>query len=112
MFLAQITGSVVSTQKVASMVGQKLLIVEPLRVEQKTKKRLSPTGRTFIAVDTVGAGDTFAGVFAFAHAEGLGLLDSVRMANTAAALATLKPGAQEAMPVRAEIEKMLSLDGR
>ena len=63
-------------------------------------------------VDTVGAGDTFAGVFAFAHAEGLGLLDSVRMANTAAALATLKPGAQEAMPVRAEIEKMLSLDGR
>lgn len=57
MFLAQITGSVVSTQKVASMVGQKLLIVEPLRVEQKTKKRLSPTGRTFIAVDTVGAGE-------------------------------------------------------
>jgi ribokinase len=63
-------------------------------------------------VDTVGAGDTFAGVFALAHAEGLGLLDSVRMANTAAALATLKPGAQEAMPVRSEIEKMLSLDGR
>ena len=57
MFLAQITGSVVSTQKVASMVGQKLLIVEPLRVEQKTKKRLSPTGRTFIAVDTVGVGE-------------------------------------------------------
>ena len=60
-------------------------------------------------VDTVGAGDTFTGVFALAHAEGLGLLDSVRMANAAAALATLKPGAQEAMPVRAEIEKILSL---
>ena len=59
-------------------------------------------------VDTVGAGDTFAGVFALAHAEGLGLLDSVRMANTAAALATLKPGAQEAMPSRAEIDDMLS----
>lgn len=57
MFLAQITGSVVSTQKVASLVGQKLLIVEPLRVEQKTRKRLNPTGRTFIAVDTVGAGE-------------------------------------------------------
>lgn len=59
-------------------------------------------------VDTVGAGDTFAGVFALAHAEGLGLLDSVRMANTAAALATLKLGAQEAMPSRAEIDDMLS----
>ena len=35
--------------------GQEVL--EPLRVEQKTKKRLSPTGRTFIAVDTVGAGE-------------------------------------------------------
>lgn len=58
MFLAQITGSVVSTQKVTSMIGQKLLIVEPLRVEQKTKKRrLNPTGRTFVAVDTVGAGE-------------------------------------------------------
>ena len=63
-------------------------------------------------VDTVGAGDTFAGVFSLAHAEGLGLLDSVRMANAAAALATLKPGAQEAMPIRMEIDDMLSLDGR
>jgi len=60
------------------------------------------------AVDTVGAGDTFAGVFALAHVEGLGLLDSVRTANAAAALATLRPGAQEAMPVRREIEETLS----
>ena len=59
-------------------------------------------------VDTVGAGDTFAGVFALAHAEGLGLLDAVRLANAAAALATLRPGAQEAMPARGEIEEMLS----
>jgi len=57
MFLAKITGSLVSTQKVASMVGQKLLIVEPLRVDEKDGKSLKPTGRTFIAVDTVGAGE-------------------------------------------------------
>jgi len=38
MFLARITGSLVSTQKVASMVGQKLLIVEPLRVDEKDQK--------------------------------------------------------------------------
>jgi len=35
-------------------------------------------------------------------------VDSVRMANAAAALATLRPGAQEAMPGRGEIEEMMS----
>jgi ethanolamine utilization protein EutN len=56
MFLGRITGSIVSTQKVESMIGQKLLIVEPLRVDEKTKKSLSPTGRSFVVVDTVGCG--------------------------------------------------------
>lgn len=57
MFLARITGSLVATQKVASMVGQKLLIVEPLRVNEQDQSSLQPTGRTFIVVDTVGAGE-------------------------------------------------------
>jgi ethanolamine utilization protein EutN len=57
MFLARITGSLVATHKVASMVGQKLLIVEPLRVNERDKHDLVPTGRTFVAVDTVGAGE-------------------------------------------------------
>jgi ethanolamine utilization protein EutN len=57
MFLAKVTGSVVSTQKVEQMVGQKLLIVEPLRVDEKNQKSLKGTGRTFICVDTVGAGE-------------------------------------------------------
>jgi ethanolamine utilization protein EutN len=57
MFLARITGSVVATQKAASMVGQKLLIVEPLRVNEADQSSLVPTGRTFIAVDTVGSGE-------------------------------------------------------
>jgi len=57
MFLARITGSIVATQKVQSMVGQKLLVVEPLRVNEKTKGDLEPTGRTFVVVDTVGAGE-------------------------------------------------------
>ena len=57
MFSARITGSLVATQKVASMVGQKLLIVEPLRVNEKDQSGLVPTGRTFVAVDTVGAGE-------------------------------------------------------
>ena len=57
MFIGRITGSLIATQKVASMVGQKLLIVEPLRVNEKTQKDLQPTGRTFVVVDTVGAGE-------------------------------------------------------
>src|ERR671929_271804 len=56
MFLARVTGSVVATQKVASMTGRKLLTVEPLRVDPQAQDRLVNTGRTFVVVDTVGAG--------------------------------------------------------
>jgi ethanolamine utilization protein EutN len=57
MFLAKVTGSVVATQKVRSMTGHKLLTVEPLRVDPAQKERLIGTGRTFVVVDTVGAGE-------------------------------------------------------
>jgi ethanolamine utilization protein EutN len=56
MFLARVTGSVVATQKVPSMTGKKLLVVEPLRVNPSTGTDLVSTQRTFIVVDTVGAG--------------------------------------------------------
>jgi microcompartment protein CcmK/EutM len=56
MFVAKVTGSMVSTQKVASMVGWKLLVVEPYRLESAERSSLVTTGRTFIAVDTLGAG--------------------------------------------------------
>ena len=56
MFVAKVTGSVVATQKVDSMVGQKLLVVEPFRLEPKERSELVTTGRTFIAVDPLGAG--------------------------------------------------------
>jgi ethanolamine utilization protein EutN len=56
MFVAKVTGSLISTQKVSTMVGYKLLIVEPYRVEPKDRQSLTTTGRTFVAVDTLGAG--------------------------------------------------------
>ena len=56
MFVAKVTGSLVSTQKVESLVGYKLLIVEPYRLDAKTRKTLTTTGRTFVSVDTLGAG--------------------------------------------------------
>lgn len=57
MFVAKVTGSVVATQKVDTMVGYKLLVVEPYRVDAKDRNKLETTGRTFIAVDTLGAGE-------------------------------------------------------
>jgi microcompartment protein CcmK/EutM len=57
MFLAKVTGSIVASQKVASMTGHKLLTVDPLRVDPAQRDRLVSTGRTFVVVDTVGAGE-------------------------------------------------------
>ena len=56
MFLARVTGSVVATPKVESMTGRKLLTVDPVRVDTKDRNRLVSTGRTFVVVDAVGAG--------------------------------------------------------
>ncbi|MEL6108721.1 MAG: EutN/CcmL family microcompartment protein [Planctomycetota bacterium] len=57
MFIARVTGSVVSTQKVDSMTGHKLLVVEPYRLDESKRESLVTTGRTFIAVDTLGSGE-------------------------------------------------------
>src|SRR5512137_1284872 len=57
MLIAKVTGSLVSTQKIGSMTGHKLLVVEPYRVDPKTRDSLVTTGRAMVAVDTVGAGE-------------------------------------------------------
>ena len=56
MFVAKVTGSLVATQKVDAMTGYKLLVVEPYRVEPSRAQALVTTGRTFVAVDMLGAG--------------------------------------------------------
>ncbi|MGV3607634.1 MAG: EutN/CcmL family microcompartment protein [Planctomycetaceae bacterium] len=56
MFVAKVIGSMIATQKVQAMVGAKMLVVEPYRLEPKDRKSLVTTGRTFIAVDMLGAG--------------------------------------------------------
>jgi ribokinase len=59
------------------------------------------------AVDTVGAGDAFNGALAVALGEGRSLLQAADWAMSAAALAVTRPGAQSALPRRAEIETLL-----
>lgn len=56
MFVAKVTGSLVCTQKVDAMKGHKLLVVEPFRLDE-SRQSLKSAGRTFVAVDTVGAGE-------------------------------------------------------
>lgn len=55
-------------------------------------------------VDTVGAGDAFAGTFAVHWAQTRNLLGSLRKANIAGALATQREGAQDAIPTREEVD--------
>ena len=83
MFVALVTGAVVATQKAVSMTGHKLLVVEPYRLDEKSRDRLVSTGRTFIAVDTLGAGE---GQFVLVtqgslpiDAVVIGLVDTVRI---------------------------------
>jgi ethanolamine utilization protein EutN len=57
MFLAKVTGSLVATQKVENMRGHKLLVVEPFRLDAESRTKLVTTGRSFVAVDCLGAGE-------------------------------------------------------
>lgn len=59
-------------------------------------------------LDTVGAGDAFAGTFAVRWAETHDLLGSLRKANIAGALTTTRRGAQESMPGREEVDNFTS----
>jgi len=75
-----------------------------LRISEDGVVEIMPP--TVAPVDTVGAGDSFAGAFAVASAEGGD--DAIRFANAAGALATLKAGAQPAIPTREEVLEFLS----
>lgn len=56
MMIAKVTGSLVATQKVETMVGHKLMLVELFRLDPDSRDSLVTSGRVLVAVDTVGAG--------------------------------------------------------
>ena len=60
------------------------------------------------AVDTTAAGDAFVGSFAVAVTEGQSVIEAVRRAKHAAALAVTKFGAQSSLPTRAEVEAFIA----
>lgn len=69
--------------------------------------RLSVATHRVEPLDTVGAGDMFAGTLAAELAAGRPWAMALRHANVAAALSTLAIGAQAAMPARGEVERAL-----
>lgn len=60
-------------------------------------------------LDTTGAGDAFIGAFIYALTEKLNISKALRYANASGALASLKVGAQNAIPTKEEIDEFLSL---
>jgi ribokinase len=59
------------------------------------------------AIDTVGAGDCFIGVFAGMLSKGETILNAVKIATVAASVAVTKKGAQASMPYFNEIQEKL-----
>lgn len=62
-------------------------------------------------VDTIGAGDAFAGAFMWAHLNGYSLKECGLIANAMGAVTVQKMGAGRKVPTRAEVQAMLNNDG-
>lgn len=52
MILGTVVGQVVCTQKDPSLVGKKILVVQPLRLDE-----MKPAGQPLVALDAIGAGE-------------------------------------------------------
>ena len=56
------------------------------------------------AIDTTGAGDTFAAAFAVATSEGKDVVEAIAFAQRAAAISVTRHGAMASMPTRADVD--------
>jgi ribokinase len=62
---------------------------------------------TVNAIDSTGAGDTFAGTFAAATAQGMEIEIALQRAQAAAAICVTRRGAQPSIPHSAEVDRLL-----
>lgn len=62
------------------------------------------------AVDTTAAGDTFCGGVCVALSEGKDLLEAVKFATAASSIAVQRPGAQDSVPNRCEVDKLMNIN--
>ena len=83
------------------------LSVESEADARRAAHRLPALGRGPV-VDTVGAGDVFAGAYATALSEGRAPREAVRFGNAAAGISVTRPGAAASAPTRAEVDAALA----
>ncbi|MDB5562272.1 MAG: hypothetical protein JWN11_1690 [Hyphomicrobiales bacterium] len=74
------------------------------RAATATGEWIDVPAHAVVPVDTVGAGDTFCGYLAAGLDKSLSLKEAMRRAAIAASLACLKPGAQPAVPMVADVD--------
>lgn len=91
--------STLQTQVIITLGSDGLVAVEQDRTVLKIP------GLSIDPVDTVGAGDTFAGFLGAMLARGSSLQNACKIANAAAALACTKAGAQTAIPTLEELSE-------
>jgi ribokinase len=86
---------------VVTLGGEGVIAASPNAVLKVEVLKITP-------VDTVGAGDTFCGYLAAGLEAGLPLKQALGRAAAAGSLACLKPGAQPAIPLAAEVDRALA----
>ncbi|GHV75293.1 ribokinase [Spirochaetia bacterium] len=99
-------------KKLLASTGIKEIIItlgeEGALLVNKAGMRHIPADKSFIPVDTTGAGDTFAGGLAVAIGEGLPLDKAIAFANTAASISVTKYGVVESIPSREDVDKVIN----
>lgn len=105
-------GPLQRAQRLASALHLDVLVTQGAAgsmLVQPDGRHLHASAPAVQAVDTTGAGDTYAGVLCGALATGETPERAMALASTAAALACQRPGAQAAQPSRAEIDEHMNM---
>lgn len=92
-------------QAVAELTGQSVVVTLGAAgcAAFYQNRLIEVTALPITPIDTVGAGDAFAGAFAAALDQNQRFEDALKWGNVAGALACLQPGAQSSLPTHAQI---------
>lgn len=94
-----------AARSLAKFEGQTIIVTLGARgaIAVAGREQVSVPGHKVLAIDTVGAGDTFAGGFAARLLAGDSLFSALEFANKAASLSVQKQGAAPSIPLLADV---------